>query len=85
MKVIQIFLKRFLFTSSNLFLSIRCWTGKETSPTSHMHLDQFMIELVIDGKELVTDPGTYLYEPFPDIRETYRSNNAHFSPLRVGI
>ena len=74
----------FLFTSPNLFLSIRCWTGKEPYSTSHMHLDQFMIELVIDGKELVTDPGTYLYEPFPEIRETYRSNKAHFSPLRVG-
>ena len=39
------------------------------------------MELAIDGRDMVTDPGTYLYTPIPSRRNQYRSVGAHFSPF----
>ena len=46
-----------------------------------MHQDQFAVELVIDGKEIISDPGSYVYSPLPMERWKYRSDKAHFTPL----
>ncbi len=71
----------YLFKSPRLYLAIRCWEGRNLVPTGHMHYDQLSIELVIDGKELVTDPGTYIYTALPERRNEYRSATAHFAPF----
>ena len=55
--------------------------GKKRYVKSHMHLDQFSVELVIDGKEIISDPGSYIYTPAPLERWKYRSNEAHFSSM----
>ena len=46
----------------------------------HDHNDQLSIELFYNDCDIITDPGTFLYTPAPDIRNTYRSNSAHFCP-----
>jgi len=46
-----------------------------------MHLDQLSIELMIDGIELVSDPGSYIYTPLPKIRSKYRLAESHFTPF----
>lgn len=71
----------YIYSSVQLYLAIRCWPGREPFHTGHMHYDQLSIELILDGKELFRDPGTYVYTPFPEIRERYRSATAHFTPL----
>jgi len=73
----------YLFTSPRFYLAVRCWPARKPFHSSHMHDDQLSIELVIDGRELVTDPGTYLYTPLPSARIRYRSVQAHFSPLPI--
>jgi len=70
----------YLETSPRLYLAIRCWSGQKAFCTGHMHNDQLAIELVIDGQELITDPGTYLYTPLRQRRNEYRSVKAHFTP-----
>ena len=69
----------YLYFSSRLYLAIRCRTRRAAS-FGHMHEDQLAMELLIDGKELILDPGTYLYTPLPKQREEYRSKQAHFVP-----
>jgi hypothetical protein len=70
----------YLYTSPLLYLAIRCWPGRKPYHAGHMHRDQLSIELVIDDEQHVSDPGTYLYEPLPGVRNRYRSQMAHFSP-----
>ena len=71
----------YVFKSQHLYLSFRCWPGKEPYKLGHMHYDQLSIELVIDGESLVLDPGSYLYSPDIESRWNYRSPEAHFSPF----
>lgn len=49
----------------------------------HAHNDQLSIELNVDGVDIVTDPGTYLYTPLPELRNRFRSTTVHFSPQYV--
>ncbi len=70
----------YLYSLPGLYLAIRCWPGREPFHSGHMHNDQLSIELVIDGKEQVIDPGTYLYTSLPDARNHYRSGESHFLP-----
>jgi len=32
---------------------------------------------------LISDPGSYIYTPFPEKRREYRSADAHFSPFNI--
>ena len=64
-----------------MYLSIRCWQGAEPVKKGHMHFDQFSLELEIDGENLIRDPGSFCYQPFPQIRREYRESINHFSPF----
>lgn len=46
----------------------------------HNHNDKLSFDLTIDGKVVWRDPGTYIYTPFPDVRNLYRSVQAHNAP-----
>ena len=74
----------YVFRSTHLFLAVRCGSVGQGGLGGHAHLDQLTLELVIDGQTLVSDPGTYLYTPLPDRRNTYRSSRAHFVPHLPG-
>lgn len=70
----------YLMVSPKLFLSIRCGLIGKSSSGGHAHNDALSIELQIDGIDRITDPGSYLYTPSPEIRNAYRSVKAHFAP-----
>ena len=63
-----------------MFLSIRCGGVGQNGNGGHAHNDALAIELQIDGINRITDPGSYLYTPLPEIRNAYRSVKAHFAP-----
>lgn len=71
----------YLFKSRRLYLAVRCGP---LGIGSHDHNDQLAIELTVDGKTVIADPGTYLYTPLPDRRNEYRSIKAHFAPRVAG-
>ncbi|MDC0586993.1 heparinase II/III family protein [Gammaproteobacteria bacterium] len=73
----------FLYTSNNLYLAIRCWPGRQPHSSSHMHHDQYTVELMIESQDLILDPGSYIYEPFPELRNLYRSRHSHCSPFLI--
>ena len=75
----------YIFKSTRLFLSVRCGPIGQNGRGGHAHNDQLSIELNVDGKDYITDPGTYVYTPLPDQRQLYRSATAHFVPQITGI
>jgi len=70
----------YIYRSRRLYLAIRCGSVGQNGKGGHAHNDQLSIELNIDGKDIIADPGTYLYTPFPERRNEYRSFKAHFAP-----
>lgn len=69
----------YIFKSQDFYLAIRCGKLGSNGKGSHDHNDQLSIELVIDGKNVIKDPGTYLYTPIPEKRNLFRSTKAHFT------
>ena len=69
-----------VYKSSRFFLSFRCGPVGQLGRGGHDHNDQLSIELFYNNRNIITDPGTFLYTPLPDIRNAYRSNRSHFCP-----
>lgn len=74
----------YLFRSRRLYLAIHCGPIGQNGNGGHAHNDQLSIELEIDGRIIIIDPGTYIYTPIPSQRNTYRSVKAHFTPHMQG-
>ncbi len=74
----------YIFRAERVFLSIRCGKLAPKLRGAHAHNDQLAIELAVDGEDWIADPGSYLYTPFPDLRNEYRSVAAHFAPRCFG-
>jgi len=70
----------YIVRSPRLYLAIRCGEIGLAGLGAHAHCDQLAIELVIDGISKARDPGTYIYTPFPEKRNQYRSALAHHVP-----
>jgi hypothetical protein len=70
----------FVFRSARLYVGIVCRAPGWRGPTGHLHHDLLSVELQIDGEDLLADPGSYVYTPFPVLRNEYRSVHAHFTP-----
>mgnify|MGYP001217226539 CR=1 FL=1 len=73
----------FILRGSRAFLSFRCGPVGQKGNGGHAHNDQLSITLVVDAVPWIADPGSYLYTPFPEIRNRYRSVVAHFAPRPV--
>lgn len=43
----------------------------------HAHNDKLSIELVLDGRDVIVDPGTYVYTSDPDQRNRFRATGSH--------
>lgn len=75
----------YILRGPRFFLSLRCaGHSRIDAPTGHTHDDNLAVELQMDGRDCLADPGSYLYTPFPDIRERYRAAAAHFVPRPAG-
>jgi Heparinase II/III-like protein/Heparinase II/III N-terminus len=70
----------YIFRSVRLYLAVRCGLVGSVGNGGHAHHDQLSIELSLDGRDLVVDPGTYLYSALKQRRNDYRSVRAHFAP-----
>ncbi len=70
--------------SDRVYVAVRCGRLHALGWGAHAHNDQLAIELWIEGKTLVTDPGTWIYTALPEERNRYRSAAAHFAPRVAG-
>lgn len=70
----------FVLHGNGLYAAFRCGPAEQYGQGSHLHHDQLSLELVIGGKGVSLDPGSYVYTPLPASRNAYRSLRAHFTP-----
>jgi hypothetical protein len=70
----------YIYQSTGFFLAIRCGSLGQNGNGGHAHNDQLSIELNIDGVDIISDPGTYVYTPSLKLRNRFRSTAVHFTP-----
>ena len=49
----------------------------QNSNGGHCHNDKLSFALCIEGQDIIVDPGTFVYTPFPDWRNKFRSTAYH--------
>lgn len=59
------------------YILISCGPNGQNGNGGHAHNDKLSFELCINGKDIIIDPGTYLYTLVPDWRNTFRSTVYH--------
>lgn len=69
----------YIFKSPSIYLSILGVINSSRQPFAHFHDDKLSFELTMDGKDIVVDPGSYLYTPLPKVYEEFKSSKAHHS------
>jgi hypothetical protein len=67
----------YIFRSKDVYLAIRCGSIGQNGHGGHAHNDNLSFELSIKGRDFIVDGGSYLYTPFPEIRNRFRSTGAH--------
>jgi len=56
---------------------ISCGPNGQNGNGGHCHNDKLSFELMIDGKDIIVDPGTYVYTSYPEWRNKFRSTTFH--------
>ena len=62
---------------NNDYMLISCGPNGQNGLGSHAHNDKLSFELCIGGEEVIVDPGTYVYTPYPEWRNLFRSTAYH--------
>lgn len=75
----------YIFKSPHLYMTVRCGEVGQNGNGGHAHNDQLSITLRIDGKDIIVDPGTYIYTPLPRRRNEFRSTTVHFTVQKDGM
>ncbi len=71
----------YIFRNSRLFAGIYTGAVVPYGIEAHSHNDKLSVFLTIDGVDMLTDPGTYLYTPVPSERNKFRSSFSHNVPI----
>jgi hypothetical protein len=75
----------FIFKSKYIYLAIRCGPNGQNGNGGHAHNDNLSFELNVRGRDFIIDGGSYLYTPFPNIRNVFRSTRAHNTLILNGL
>lgn len=65
----------YIIRNRNDYCFISC--GPNGGDGWHSHNDKLSFELVIDGQDVIVDPGTYIYTAYPEERNKFRSTEYH--------
>lgn len=74
----------YVFRSNRLYLVVNASDNGQRGTAGHAHNDKLSFELMIDGKVLFEDPGTYVYTASASLRDSFRSVCAH-NTIQVGV
>jgi hypothetical protein len=74
----------YIVRSAYIHLTIRCGSAMNDSCGIHAHEDQLSFEFMENGKNIVVDPGSFVYSPSIEKRNQYRSAEAHCVPAIQG-
>jgi hypothetical protein len=68
------------YRSDSLYLNVTFGNNKKSHHSwGHQHNDKLSVEINVNGKDIVFDPGTYIYTPLPTKRNNFRSSKQHNS------
>jgi len=67
----------FVFRKNKNYLVSSCCPNGQNGNGGHAHNDKLGFELQIADEDIFMDPGTYLYTPSPQWRNTFRSTSYH--------
>lgn len=67
----------FIIRHHNDYCFISCGSNGQNGIGGHAHNDKLSFELMIGGKDIIVDPGTYVYSSYPDERNKFRSTGYH--------
>ena len=59
------------------YMFISCGPNGQNGNGGHCHNDKLSFELCINGKDIIVDPGTYVYTSYPEWRNKFRSTAYH--------
>ena len=74
----------YVYRSEHMKLIVRCGEVGQNGNGGHSHNDQLSVCISIAGRKIVQDCGSYLYTPFPAMRNKFRSVSMHFTPQAAG-
>lgn len=74
----------YLLKADGFSLALRCCAPPGPEAAGHTHDDNLALALMMGEDPMVTDPGTFCYTPFPDIRHLYQGIGSHFAPRPEG-
>ena len=63
--------------SEEVYLAINWSDNGQNGNAGHTHNDKLSFELWDHGYPVIRDPGTFVYTPLPQLRNVFRSINAH--------
>ena len=67
----------YIIRHSNDYCFISCGPNGQNGNGGHAHNDKLSFELMLNGQDIILDPGTYMYTPYPKIRNKFRSAKYH--------
>lgn len=67
----------FIIRHNTDYCSISCGSNGKGGKGGHAHNDKLSFELMLNGRDIIVDPGTYVYTPYPDERNKFRSTEYH--------
>lgn len=70
--------------SNDFYLAISYANNGQNGRGGHAHNDKLSFELQVNGKDIESDPGSYVYTPSKKYRDMFRSTRAHNS-LYLGL
>lgn len=67
----------FIVCDRRNYLMVRCGNNGQKGKGGHAHNDKLSFELVLNGEDIIVDPGTYVYTPYPEERNKFRATSYH--------
>ena len=67
----------YIMRNNRDYMIVSCGPNGQKGNGGHAHNDKLGFELCLDGRDMVIDPGTYLYTREPEMRNLFRSTGFH--------
>lgn len=67
----------YVLRSDGNYMIISCGPNGQNGNGGHAHNDKLSLELMLNGSDLVVDPGTYVYTGNAEERNAFRSTSCH--------
>ncbi|NIM98700.1 MAG: hypothetical protein GTO24_11665, partial [candidate division Zixibacteria bacterium] len=67
----------FVLRDTHDYCFISCGPNGQNGKGGHAHNDKLSFELMLNGRDVIVDPGTYVYTSYPEERNKFRATAHH--------